>query len=163
MKDSQRNSSSTSYSEKLKDSRWQKQRLRILERDSWTCQKCRSINGSFEVDHLYYDRNLEPWEYPDEDLVALCATCHEAVEGKRRLLKVAVGRAGIDNLDLIHGFALGLRAMRHPAEKFLVAGHKMVIGVAAAWELGAPDVLAVLSTDDTTTGSALAGLFAERP
>jgi len=28
------------YAEKLKDPRWQKKRLEIMERDEWTCQWC---------------------------------------------------------------------------------------------------------------------------
>ena len=28
------------YSEKLRDPRWQKARLKVLERDNWTCVNC---------------------------------------------------------------------------------------------------------------------------
>lgn len=67
-----------SYSEKLKDPRWQKKRLEIFERDKWVCQKCGSNEETLHVHHLYYERDKEPWEYPRSSLLTLCLDCHEA-------------------------------------------------------------------------------------
>jgi len=66
------------YMEKLKDPRWQKTRLRILERDGWACQECFDTKSTLAVHHRYYIGGKEPWEYPDEALVTLCWDCHEA-------------------------------------------------------------------------------------
>ncbi len=67
------------YAEKLKDPRWQKKRLKIYERDDWTCQKCGSTIKTLSVHHLKYDGS-EPWETKDEDLITLCENCHPKPE-----------------------------------------------------------------------------------
>lgn len=64
------------YQEKLKDPRWQKKRLKILERDDWACQKCFDTESTLHIHHRYY-KKCEPWEYPDDALVTLCEECHE--------------------------------------------------------------------------------------
>lgn len=78
------------YSEKLKDPRWQKKRLEILERDMWICQKCFDDEKTLHVHHRVYDRKYEnPWEYPADLLVTLCEDCHsqEASENWDKLMK----------------------------------------------------------------------------
>lgn len=67
----------TEYSEKLRDPRWQKKRLLILERDDWTCQLCLDNKSTLHVHHRWYLSGREPWDYPDAGLVTLCETCHE--------------------------------------------------------------------------------------
>lgn len=61
----------------LKDPRWQKKRLEILQRDNFTCQCCGSKTKELQIHHLYYDKNLKPWEYSNEALVTMCLDCHE--------------------------------------------------------------------------------------
>ena len=65
------------YSEKLRDPRWQKKRLRVLERDEWTCQGCGDSESTLHVHHRYYTKGAEPWEYPDGSLQTLCEDCHQ--------------------------------------------------------------------------------------
>lgn len=67
------------YSEKLKDPRWQKKRLEILERDEWTCQGCSATDKTLHIHHIRYDKRCNPWNYPDEMLMTLCEECHEWV------------------------------------------------------------------------------------
>ena len=69
--------SDASYSEKLKDPRWQKKRLKILERDDWTCQRCKSKTETLHVHHRRYLPNTQPWDHPDKLLLTLCDICHE--------------------------------------------------------------------------------------
>lgn len=64
------------YSELLRDPRWQKRRLEILSRDSWTCQACRSTTKTLAVHHVVYEDGIPPWGYPDAYLVTLCEDCH---------------------------------------------------------------------------------------
>jgi 5-methylcytosine-specific restriction endonuclease McrA len=71
------------YSEKLRDPRWQKKRLLILDRDEWCCQQCFDGDSTLHVHHRRYRTGAEPWEYEDADLVTLCETCH-AKEGRTR-------------------------------------------------------------------------------
>jgi hypothetical protein len=66
------------YSEKLKDPRWQKKRLEILQRDNWACQSCFDNESTLHVHHRRYIPNIQPWEYPNELLITLCVSCHES-------------------------------------------------------------------------------------
>lgn len=65
------------YSDKLKDPRWQKRRLSILERDGWACTKCKNDKISLHVHHKEYIKGLNPWEYEDNLLHTLCEVCHK--------------------------------------------------------------------------------------
>lgn len=65
------------YSEKLRDPRWQKKRLLILERDEFTCRSCGNSSKTLHVHHLSYIKGNSPWEYPDKNLLTLCEVCHE--------------------------------------------------------------------------------------
>lgn len=69
-----------SYAEKLKDPRWQKKRLKILERDDFTCQNCADKTKTLHVHHLKYDG--EPWEIDSHYLVTLCESCHKTIDIK---------------------------------------------------------------------------------
>jgi hypothetical protein len=71
------------YSEKLKDPRWQKMRLRVMERDNFTCRDCFSKEETLHVHHAFYEKGAQPWEYEDRYLITLCAGCHEKVEAQR--------------------------------------------------------------------------------
>lgn len=66
------------YSEKLKDPRWQKKRLEIMQRDEWKCQGCLNDERMLNVHHLKYISGLEPWEYEDKYYMTLCDNCHQA-------------------------------------------------------------------------------------
>lgn len=68
----------STYSEKLLDPRWQKKRLQIFERDNFTCQKCRDNENTLHIHHLAYIKDTEPWDYPDDYLLAVCKNCHES-------------------------------------------------------------------------------------
>jgi hypothetical protein len=69
------------YSAQLRDRRWQKKRLKILERDSWRCQgtRCADRNNDrvmLVVHHNVYRRDKMAWDYADADLITLCDRCH---------------------------------------------------------------------------------------
>lgn len=69
------------YAEKLKHPKWQKKRLKILERDDWTCQKCDDDTSTLHVHHLEYTKNTDPWNYNDKTLITLCEYCHSLLIG----------------------------------------------------------------------------------
>ena len=73
----------TPYQQKLRDPRWQKKRLEILERDEWTCQCCHATDKTLAVHHRIYVRGAEPWEVPDTALETLCEECHTAESAER--------------------------------------------------------------------------------
>lgn len=66
-----------SYAELLKDPRWQKKRLEIMQRDNFTCQHCFATDKSLQVHHLVYEKGKKPWEYENDELITLCEDCHQ--------------------------------------------------------------------------------------
>lgn len=67
----------TEYLQKLKDPRWQKKRLEILQRDGWKCTSCEAADRTLHVHHKVYRWGADPWEYETDQLVTLCVDCHE--------------------------------------------------------------------------------------
>jgi hypothetical protein len=78
------------YSEKLKDPRWQKKRLKILERDNWTCRGCNDTKNTLVVHHIKYFPDKEPWECPDKFLLTLCEECHRLEREHRPYVEQAL-------------------------------------------------------------------------
>lgn len=68
-----------SYSDKLKDPRWQKKRLKIMERDNWKCYNCDDEESTLNIHHKKYIKGRDPWEYPDKLLVTVCEKCHKEI------------------------------------------------------------------------------------
>lgn len=68
------------YFEKLKDPQWQKVRLRILERDGFSCVCCETETKTLHVHHCYYVSRRDPWEYFDSALITLCEDCHKLAD-----------------------------------------------------------------------------------
>jgi ribosomal protein S27AE len=64
------------YAEKLKDPRWQRVRLEILNRDDWACTRCGAKTLTLHVHHDRY--NGDPWEADRTSLTTICERCHEA-------------------------------------------------------------------------------------
>ena len=80
-----------SYSEKLKDPKWQQMRLKIMERDGFACRKCAAKDKTLHVHHFYYTKGAEPWEYDPSALITLCEGCHEDVEKTVNDIKAIIG------------------------------------------------------------------------
>ena len=70
------NSGKDWYSEHLERSEWKLKRLEILERDCFTCLRCKRSGVKLNVHHTEYLSGKKPWEYPDSMLVTLCYSCH---------------------------------------------------------------------------------------
>lgn len=70
------------YAEKLKDPRWQKKRLEILQRDEFECQFGYACPKEIElhVHHKQYVRGRDPWDYPPDNFITVCAKCHAEIE-----------------------------------------------------------------------------------
>jgi hypothetical protein len=67
---------SKTYSEKLKDPRWQRKRLEVFNAADWKCEACGNAYETLHVHHKKYKRGKEPWEYESAELASLCETCH---------------------------------------------------------------------------------------
>lgn len=94
------------YAEKLRDPRWQKKRLEILERDKFTCRVCKDKTRTLHVHHIRYLKDRDPWDYKEFYLVTLCEKCHEKEEdeiknGKPQPPKFA---SKLESYDPVDGF-----------------------------------------------------------
>lgn len=67
------------YSEKLKDPRWQKKRLEVLQRDDFRCLLCGDPDSSLHVHHQKYVGD-NPWNAPTMFLRTYCEHCHAVIE-----------------------------------------------------------------------------------
>lgn len=66
------------YSEKLRDPRWQRKRLEVLQRDDFSCKFCSDAHTELHIHHLKYSG--DPWEARMEDLITCCKDCHSTIE-----------------------------------------------------------------------------------
>jgi hypothetical protein len=80
-----------SYSEKLRDPRWQKMRLEVMQRDKFTCCHCRDDEKTLNVHHLTYTKGAAPWEYELSNLITLCEDCHELAEERITKIRTMAG------------------------------------------------------------------------
>jgi len=74
------------YIEKLRDPRWQRLRLKCLEKAEWTCSWCGDKKSNLQVHHGYYRKGATPWSYPQKTLHVLCEGCHGRAEWQREEL-----------------------------------------------------------------------------
>lgn len=84
------------YYEKLKDPRWQKKRLEVMQANDFTCEICFDTTKTLNVHHKEYFKGLEPWEYEIEQLSCICETCHENQHDDVDLLKWVCSYAKLD-------------------------------------------------------------------
>src|SRR5438093_143379 len=75
------------YAEKLRDPRWQRKRLEVLNRENFTCELCDANTSTLHVHHGYYDASLEPWDYDLATLHCVCESCHDAANELRKQLQ----------------------------------------------------------------------------
>lgn len=66
------------YSEQLRDPRWQKKRLEILSRDKWACTLCGDTETTLHVHHKKYTGNA--WDADNGLLITYCEPCHGLIE-----------------------------------------------------------------------------------
>lgn len=111
------------YKQKLLDPRWQKLRLRILERDDWTCQICWNKEETLHVHHRIYSKGGEPWDTPEWALVTLCATCHEEETAGRKEQEqsLLLGLARYFFHADINGLAIGFQSLEPLCSPRIVA------------------------------------------
>jgi len=80
------------YKEKLRDPRWQRKRLEILNAASWTCEDCRRTGNELHVHHCAYIPSFDPWQYEMDLLMVLCEDCHKRRQEREDAFRVALGR-----------------------------------------------------------------------
>lgn len=89
------------YFEKLKDPRWQRKRLEIMERDRFACRHCKSTEDTLNVHHRVYKKGKQPWECEDHLLITLCEDCHQEAEDARFQVASKMGANHIRDKDMV--------------------------------------------------------------
>src|SRR5689334_2367719 len=79
------------YADKLKDPRWQKKRLQVMERDGFACSDCGSSKNTLHVHHCAYV-GRDPWQAPESVLLTQCADCHEIRQEKENDAHMMIGQ-----------------------------------------------------------------------
>lgn len=88
------------YAEKLKDPRWQKKRLEIMQRDNFPCRHCHNGTETLHVHHTYYLKGHDPWDYPNEAYLTLCKECHEDIGNAQSEFVQAFSKLNLSAFDL---------------------------------------------------------------
>jgi broad specificity phosphatase PhoE len=95
----------STYSERLKDPRWQRRRLEILQRADFSCEKCEAKDKTLHVHHKLYRKGAMPWEYADHELISLCEDCHESWHELRSRLDAAIALLDSTEIEQLIGYA----------------------------------------------------------
>jgi hypothetical protein len=136
MNQQQKNNKQTKYSDKLKDPRWQKVRLKVFERDEWTCQICFGKESQLKVHHKYYIQGKEPWDYSLDALVTLCEKCHAEEWENRPEAEHALMRA----LKEKGFFAADVQSLADGLGKMELLHSHEVVASAYEWTLETPEI-----------------------
>lgn len=65
------------YAEKLRDPRWQKKRLEILNLAKWQCEDCGTEKVELHIHHSHYLYGVDPWDHPGDLMTVVCKSCHK--------------------------------------------------------------------------------------
>lgn len=111
------------YGAKLRDPRWQKMRLEVMQRDAFTCQDCGDATRTLNVHHKFYRPAADPWDYPVASLVTLCEDCHEertestneTKEAERELVEL-MRTADLDPRDVVCLVQLTIKRQSSPID-----------------------------------------------
>ena len=118
--------SSESYVQLLRDPRWQKKRLEIMERDKFRCVQCDEDRETLHVHHTYYEYGKLPWEYPEHTLITFCESCHKVEEENKAHWDREIGRRlrqlGARNIQ-IEGITWMLENFKHQLPEGAIMGH----------------------------------------
>ena len=109
-----------SYSELLRDPRWQKKRLEIMERDDFMCVHCCDDKSTLNVHHCFYKYGRNPWDYPNNALITVCEECHKEIGKeynpykKATFLVDSIVDKGVsieyiaEFFDMLYGYSIGM-------------------------------------------------------
>lgn len=112
------------YWELLRDPRWQRRRLEIMERADFACEECGDNLSTLNVHHKVYRKGAAPWEYADQELITLCEQCHEAHHGLEKRLKATLSQLSLEDRERVLGYARGIQARAEIEPSEDTAAHK---------------------------------------
>jgi hypothetical protein len=150
--------SMATYWEKLKDPRWQRKRLEIMERADFSCEECGDKTTTLNVHHKLYRKGAAPWEYSNDELRCLCEGCH----GEHHELRERLDRAlanGCCHLASVVGYAEGTILLCNPDRPdeyhLTLDSYEHAEGIAAAFAITVDDVFHVADENSVVDGRVL--------
>lgn len=143
------------YYEQLKHPRWQAKRLKVLERENFTCQWCGDAEQTLHVHHTYYEKGAAPWEYRENSLLCLCETCHKVVGDWQSELTRGVANLADSEVSLLFvaGYISAVQAGREFSDEpraglIEIQNEIMAQGVGDYFWLSGAQVLALCDRED---------------
>lgn len=124
--------SKKTYWELLKDPRWQRKRLEILNAADFKCEQCASAEKPLHVHHKIYRKGAMPWEYEDHELAALCEDCHESETQLRAALAEVMALLTVSDLDKLLGYAEGMALLDGTYSATTLRNYEFTEGMCAA-------------------------------
>lgn len=121
-----------SYYEQLRDPRWQRKRLEVMEAAGWACEKCGETAETFNVHHSYYEKGVMAWDYPNHSLHCLCETCHADAQETLRVLHQLIGHLTLGQIEELVGMAMGLVIVESPSKTAYPRNHEELHGLVAS-------------------------------
>jgi len=89
------------YSEQLRNPKWQKKRLVILDRDNWACTICENNEIQLHVHHLKYpEYGIDIWDLDDKYLVTVCNVCHNVLHDLPRTVDTLINSKILTSYDI---------------------------------------------------------------
>lgn len=122
-----------SYSELLRDPRWQKKRLEILGAANFTCQSCGASDKTLNVHHTWYKRGAAPWEYENFELLCFCEECHKSQTSVLDRLHRAIGLCQFltsGSAEEVLGYAEGMIMSSLPDSEIEIVSYEHAQGIA---------------------------------
>ena len=136
-----------SYSDLLRDPRWQRKRLEIMQRDGFACAECGSADKTLNVHHRHYARGRAPWEYDNENLVTLCEDCHVEVSKLLDDVKRRIGKLSRHDLEALQVALIdGYPNLKLASEYF--GGWPHIVRVDTCSWCGDPDCVTIVRDPD---------------
>ena len=123
-----------SYSDLLKDPRWQKRRLEIMQRADFACEYCGDKTRTLHVHHLRYTKGASPWEYEEKDLKCVCEICHTKWHMIHDFFESIMRVFSIDELEMMMGFGYGV-ITKHTSRPMTAATPHIGFGLLSAYGL----------------------------
>ena len=117
----------SSYAQKLRDPRWQKKRLEVMQANDFSCEICGDKESTLNIHHKQYLKGHEPWEYEADQLSCICQNCHSNHHESPDFLNFACSFLPIDgknNRDEIAILILGI--LHKPIANDVIEYHKMI-------------------------------------
>jgi hypothetical protein len=128
------------YSEKLRDPRWQKKRLEVMSGSKFECEFCGAKDKTLNVHHKLYRRGAQPWEYANGDLECLCEDCHKNTEALRSELAELLACGGA-LLERVIGYASAIVHLNGDSDGVYASTYERCEGISDAIRSSVKEVI----------------------